>query len=74
MQVTTVTHCPQPALEITNFPQHPPARSTRSSVAWADGSLSTPAGDKVKRMTTDDVDATPVPEEETVELTASNQV
>ncbi|CAB4013651.1 kinesin KIF20B isoform X1, partial [Paramuricea clavata] len=64
-KVTTIAHCPQPAAEIPRgLRLQPAARSTRSSVAWADGSLGTPVGNKVQTAS-DDVDAT-VTEEDTV--------
>ena len=69
-KVTTVTNCAQPTAEISNFPRRTPARSTRSSVAWADGSLSTPAGKRAK-MTSEDINATPVPEQDASEVAAA---
>lgn len=44
-QVTTVAHGPQVAPK----PKlQPPARVTRASVVWADGSINTPVGNKAK--------------------------
>ncbi|XP_028407464.1 kinesin-like protein KIF20A [Dendronephthya gigantea] len=66
-KVTTIAHGPQQPVEIHNRPLQVSARSNRSSVAWADGSVSTPVGNKVN-LQTDDNDAT-VSEEDTANIT-----